>query len=84
MLNTHSHRHKAISRIARDELAIDFKFHNMRHTHATILLEQGVNPKYIQERLGHSRLGFTLKLHTHVTRKMERDSANALDSHLNF
>ncbi|MEL7657130.1 MAG: tyrosine-type recombinase/integrase, partial [Bacillota bacterium] len=33
-----------------------FTFHGLRHTHATLLLKQGVNPKVIQERLGHANI----------------------------
>lgn len=82
MLNTHSH--KVISRIAKSEFNMDFKFHKLRHTHATILLEQGLNPKYIQERLGHSKLEFTLRLYTHITRNMEVEATKVLDDQLDF
>lgn len=82
MLNTHSH--KVISRICIEERELNFKFHNLRHTHATMLLEDGLNPKYIQERLGHSKLEFTLRLYTHVTAAMETKAAAALDDRLRF
>lgn len=39
----------------------------LRHTHATLLLQSGVNPKIVQERLGHSDIGTTLNIYTHVT-----------------
>ena len=61
----------AIKRKCKAEGNFMFKFHNLRHTHATMLLEQGLNPKYIQERLGHSTLDFTLRLYTHVTKNMD-------------
>ncbi len=78
------HSNKVISRIAKTELEIDFKYHNLRHTHGTVLLEQGLNPKYISQRLGHSKLEFALRLYTHVTRKMESDSKKALDTYFDF
>ncbi|AUN23193.1 site-specific integrase [Clostridium botulinum] len=78
MLNTYSH--KIISRITKKDFGIDFKFHNLRHTHATFLLEKGCNPKYIQERLGHSKLEFTLRLYTHVTKNMDIQAINTLDT----
>ena len=73
--------HKIVSRIVKNEnlIVTDFKYHNLRHTHATILLESGINPKYIQERLGQSKLEFTLRLYTHVTRKMEQEASALLD-----
>lgn len=84
MLNTNSNR--VLSRIVKKEDLLggkEFKFHSLRHTHATVLLEQGLNPKLIQERLGHSKLDFTLKLYTHVTRKMEKATADAIDDYFN-
>jgi len=70
---------KVISRIA-SECGINFKYHNLRHTHATLLLEKGVNPRYIQQRLGHSKLEFTLRLYTHVTYNMDTKVSEILDS----
>lgn len=77
MLNTYSH--KVISRIMQDEYGILFKYHNLRHSHATLLLEKGMNPKYIQSRLGHSKLEFTLKLYTHITANMDNQAINLMD-----
>ncbi|QDX95452.1 hypothetical protein EEL31_13155 [Brevibacillus laterosporus] len=36
------------------------RFHDMRHTHASLLLKQGVNPKIVSERLGHANVRITL------------------------
>lgn len=69
---------RLIQRVAK-KLAIPFKYHNLRHTHATRLLEMGCNPKYVQERLGHAELETTLKLYVHVTRKMEEQAAKLSD-----
>lgn len=77
MLNTNSC--KVITRIAKSEFNIDFKMHNLRHTHATMLLEKGINPKYITDRLGHSKMEFTLKLYTHITRSMDEQAVDALN-----
>ncbi|SEU24429.1 tyrosine-type recombinase/integrase, partial [Paenibacillus sp. NFR01] len=41
-------------------------FHDLRHTHATILLKRGVHPKIVQERLGHSSIQITLDTYSHV------------------
>lgn len=46
--------------------------HGFRHTHATLLLEAGVEPKTISERLGHSSIQITLDLYSHVTKQMEK------------
>ena len=50
------------------------RFHDLRHTHATLLLEAGINPKVIQERLGHTNITTTLNIYSHVTKNMEEDS----------
>jgi integrase len=42
-------------------------FHNLRHSYATILLTRGVNPKVVQELLGHSTIGTTMDIYSHVT-----------------
>lgn len=77
MLRTNST--KFMSRISKTELGIDFKFHKLRHTHTTLLAESGVNPKYIQKRLGHSKLNTTLRYYTHITDKMDENVANIID-----
>ena len=82
MLTTNSI--KFLSRTIRDELGIQFKFHNLRHTYATILAESGISPRYVQEMLGHSKLEFTLKYYTHVTEKMGALARNALESSVTF
>ncbi len=82
MLNTNSV--KVATRIFKNESDIDFKFHTLRHTHATLLLEEGINPKFVQNRLGHSKLDFTLKVYTHITSKMDTQANNALDNRLDF
>ena len=82
MLTTNSI--KFLSRIIKNELGIPFKFHNLRHTYATILAESGISPRYVQEMLGHSKLEFTLKYYTHVTEKMGALARNALETSVTF
>ncbi|NFB72827.1 tyrosine-type recombinase/integrase [Clostridium butyricum] len=47
-------------------------FHRLRHTHASILLANGVNIKVIQNRLGHSRISTTLDTYSHLIQDMSR------------
>lgn len=46
--------------------------HSLRHTHATVLLEAGENPKVVQERLGHTTFTTTMDIYSHVTPTMQR------------
>jgi integrase len=54
-------------------------FHGLRHTHATILLRAGVHPKVVSERLGHSTVGVTLDVYSHVLPDMQEQAAQAID-----
>lgn len=57
------------------------RFHDLRHSAATILLAMGISPKLIQERLGHSDITITLGLYGHVTGSMQDQAMQALDAH---
>ncbi len=72
-----------LSRIVNMELQIEFNFHSLRHTHATMLLEGGANIKDIQDRLGHSSLPTTMNIYFHVTNKMKNDTVNILENIIN-
>jgi integrase len=56
------------------------RFHDLRHSHATQLLAEGIHPKIAQERLGHSTITTTLDLYSHVTDTMQGEAALKLDS----
>ena len=58
------------------------RFHDLRHTHATLLMKQGVNPKVVQERLGHSNMSVTLDIYSHVVPGMQEFAAMQLDEAL--
>ncbi len=55
------------------------RFHDLRHTNATLLLLAGVHPKIVQERLGHSSIGITLDLYSHVLPAMQSDAVARLN-----
>ena len=55
------------------------RFHDLRHTAATLLLSQGVHPKIVQERLGHSQISLTLDTYSHVLPSMQKEAAAKLD-----
>lgn len=54
------------------------RFHDLRHSHASLLLQAGVNPKVVSERLGHSSVAFTLDTYAHVMPGMQPDAAELL------
>jgi integrase len=54
-------------------------FHALRHTHATLLLLLGTNPKVVQERLGHSSISVTMNIYSHFLPTMGKDAAGRLD-----
>ncbi|MEH0979279.1 site-specific integrase [Bacillus mobilis] len=60
----------------------DIRFHDLRHTHATLMLKQGIHPKIVSERLGHKKVGITLDTYSHVVpglqEKAVEDFANNL------
>lgn len=58
------------------------RFHDLRHTHATLLLKLGTNAKVISERLGHSTVSFTLDVYSHVNTDMQRSEVSKAESFL--
>lgn len=55
-------------------------FYALRHTHATILLEAGVHPKIVQERLGHSDIMITLNTYSHVMPTIQHRAVDAMEA----
>ncbi|MEF3312629.1 site-specific integrase [Paenibacillus sp. GYB004] len=54
------------------------RFHDLRHTHASLLLKQGVHPKIVSERLGHSSVTITLDTYSHLLPNMQEEAASGL------
>jgi integrase len=55
------------------------RFHDLRHTAATLLLGRGLHPKIVSDLLGHARISTTLDLYSHVTPTMQAEAAAAMD-----
>ncbi len=55
------------------------RFHDARHTAASLLLSRGVHPKVVSEMLGHSTVAITLDVYSHVTPAMHREAAHVMD-----
>jgi integrase len=79
-LQPNSLTHEFVRLLAKASGLPDIRFHDLRHTHATHLLASGVHPKVAQERLGHSSVGITLDLYSHVLRGMQEDAAAKVDA----
>ena len=56
------------------------RFHDLRHTAATLLLGQGMHPKIVSDMLGHATIAVTLDLYSHTTPAMHRQAALAMDA----
>lgn len=66
------------------ELGINCRFHDFRDTHATRLIENGVDVKAVAKRLGHSNIRTTYEIYVRVTDKMERETANVFEEFSNL
>ena len=64
--------------LKRNKIDKNIRWHDLRHTSATLLLENGVEMKTIQKRLGHASMTTTSDIYSHVTEKMDREATNIL------
>src|SRR5215469_4657752 len=58
----------------------EMRFHDLRHTAATLLLSRGVNVKVVSEMLGHADISITLRIYAHVIPNMQQVAADVVDS----
>ena len=56
------------------------RFHDLRHSHATLLLKDGIHPKIVSERLGHANIGITLDTYSHVLPGLQEKAAERFDN----
>ena len=73
---------RAFLEIARKAGLSGIRFHVLRHTHATLMLKENVNPKIVQERLGHSSIMVTMDIYSHVLPGLQREAAIRFDEGL--
>jgi len=78
--NTVTHAWKVLA--ARAGLNV-IRFHDARHTHASLMLKAGTHPKIVQERLGHSSIVMTLDTYSHVAPGLQEAAADKFDSMVN-
>ncbi len=74
---SNSHRH--FKKILRKANLPNIRFHDLRHTHATLMLQQGEHPKVVSERLGHSSIQITLDTYSHALPNLQAEAAQRLD-----
>lgn len=55
------------------------RLHDLRHSHASLLVKMGVQPKEISHRLGHSNIGITMDLYSHLYEETDQEVANMFD-----
>ena len=55
------------------------RFHDLRHSAATLLLAQGVHPRIVMETLGHSQISLTLNTYSHVIPSLQRQAADRME-----
>lgn len=60
------------------------RFHDLRHSHASLLVKMGVQPKEISTRLGHSNIGITMDLYSHIYEETDREVAEMFDKLINI
>jgi integrase len=69
-------------RITRKAKLGQMRFHDLRHTSASLLLAAGVHPKVVSERLGHSTVNLTLDTYSHVLPGLQEQAAQSMDAYL--
>ena len=56
----------------------EIRFHDLRHTYATLLIDQGEHPKYIQEQMGHSSINTTMDVYGHMMKAVNSEATRRL------
>jgi integrase len=72
---------EVLGRVHRGTVPV-LRFHDLRHTAATLALEAGVHPKVVQERLGHASVQITLDTYSHVQESIGKEAAGTIDRYL--
>lgn len=69
----------AWAKIAKNVGLANVRFHDLRHTHATLMLMAGIHPKIVSERLGHSKVAITLDIYSHIVPGLQEAAAESFD-----
>jgi len=71
---------RGFARVLRNAGLPHIRFHDLRHTHASLMLKAGVHPKVVSERLGHGSVSFTLDVYSHVMPGLQESAAAKLEA----
>ncbi len=83
IVNPSNLRNRSFKRVlSRADLPAGTRFHDLRHTCATLLLSRNVNPKVVSEMLGHATIAITLDTYSHVLPDMQEKATKALEEAL--
>ena len=83
LLNPSNLRNRSFKRVkTRSGVREDLRFHDLRHTCATLLLSDGVNVKVVSEMLGHASIAITLNTYSHVLPDMQDSAAEVMEAAL--
>jgi integrase len=81
-LNSSNIRNRSLPRLIDAAVLPKIRFHDLRHTCATLLLSRNVHPKIVQEMLGHARVATTLDTYSHVLPGIGDQAAAAMEDAL--
>ncbi|MBD1371250.1 site-specific integrase [Hazenella sp. IB182357] len=73
---------RSFKRILKASDLPNIRFHDLRHTHATLMLKQGEHPKIVSERLGHSNTRITMDIYSHVLPNMQQEAVDRFEKML--
>ena len=82
IINPSNLRNRSFTRLLKGAGLPNIRFHDLRHTCATLLLSRNVNPKVVSEMLGHSSIAITLDTYSHVLPTMQESAIRALEEAL--
>ena len=81
-LNPSNIRNRNLRRLTRKAVLSEIRFHDLRHTCATLPLSKNVHPKIVQEMLGHANVAITLDTYSHVLPGLGDRAASAMENAL--
>jgi integrase len=80
ILNDDNFRHRVFAPAVRRTKLAGFRFHDLRHTYAALMIAVGAHPKYLQAQMGHSSIRVTLDLYGHLFPDANRGVLESLDA----